>query len=51
MSTKKILIEELKKLDKKYKLIDSGFDWLRLGTNEELRFLIDLKKHKFNTTT
>lgn len=51
MNTKKIIQEEFKNLQKKYKIIDCGLDWLRLWLENENRFIYDLKKYKYNSTT
>jgi hypothetical protein len=51
ISTKKIFKEELKRLKKNYYQIDEGLDWLRMGTEKELKILKELKRFKFNSTT
>jgi len=48
MKTKEILQNELKRLFKNYAYIDEGLDWLRLGTDENLRIVYELEKYKFS---
>lgn len=51
MNTKQIIQLEYKKLQKKYNIIDYGFDWLRFWINWDFRFIYELEKFKFNSTT
>ena len=51
MNTKEIIQGEFKRLEKKYNLLDYGFDWLRFWIDVDFNFMHRLEKEKFNSTT